>query len=57
MLVLLANELGYRTAEDIETRAQLELLKTWDRTEAQGYFIARPQPPAALEDMLEACRV
>lgn len=56
MLVMLANELGYRTvAEGVETQAQLELLKTWDCTEAQGFLIARPQAPAALMEMLETC--
>ena len=35
-------------AEGVETRAQLELLRSLGCHEVQGYYLARPQPAAAL---------
>jgi diguanylate cyclase (GGDEF)-like protein/PAS domain S-box-containing protein len=49
----LGRELGLRVvAEGVETREQLELLKTWGCREVQGYYFARPQPAAELTELL-----
>jgi diguanylate cyclase (GGDEF)-like protein/PAS domain S-box-containing protein len=49
----LARELGLRVvAEGVETRDQLELLKSWGCREVQGYYFARPQPAAELTELL-----
>ena len=42
------------TAEGIETLDQLLWLRAIGITEAQGYFICRPQPPAEIVTMVES---
>lgn len=49
-LVRFARELGMRvTAEGVETRAQYEALREAGCQEAQGYFLARPEPVSEVE--------
>ncbi len=49
-----ANRLGISTvAEGVETREQLEFLRTCDCKKIQGYIFAKPMPE---EDYLELCR-
>ena len=42
------------TAEGVETRDQLEVLRTEGCTDAQGYLFSRPQNAAGLRDFLAA---
>ncbi len=52
-VISLAKSLGMRvTAEGIETREQLEHLRTLDCDHGQGYFLARPLPAEAAEELL-----
>ena len=54
-MVALSRDLDYRVvAEGVETREALEFLKTIECDEAQGYLFARPMPPAALIEWLQA---
>ena len=49
-IVELGHRLGYRvTAEGVETRAALEYLRDIGCDHAQGYYIARPLAPEAVE--------
>jgi EAL domain-containing protein (putative c-di-GMP-specific phosphodiesterase class I) len=49
----LGRELGLGVvAKGVETREQLELLKTWGCREVQGYYFARPQPAEELTELL-----
>lgn len=49
-LVRFARELGMRvTAEGVETRAQYEALREVECQEAQGYYLARPEPVTEVE--------
>jgi diguanylate cyclase (GGDEF)-like protein/PAS domain S-box-containing protein len=41
-------------AEGVETRAQLDYLRSLGCDEAQGYLLSRPVPPAAVEQLLAA---
>ena len=53
--VALAKEGGMRVvAEGIETRAQLERVRTAGCDRAQGYYIARPSQPDDFEDWLDS---
>ncbi|MBD2114113.1 EAL domain-containing protein [Leptolyngbya subtilissima] len=52
-IVALAKTLGLATiAEGIETRQQLEALQSLGCESGQGFFFARPMPPAQLEAFL-----
>lgn len=52
-VISLAKSLGMRvTAEGIETREQLEHLRSLDCDHGQGYFLARPLPADAAEELL-----
>ena len=42
------------TAEGVETAEQLAKLRQLDCDRAQGYFFARPQPPAGFEKLLQS---
>jgi EAL domain-containing protein (putative c-di-GMP-specific phosphodiesterase class I) len=42
------------TAEGIETRDQLSMLRAAGCTQGQGYLISRPKPAAAIVEMLTA---
>ncbi len=51
----MARSLGMiTTAEGVETAAQLEQVRELGCTEVQGYFISKPQPLAALKNLLAA---
>jgi diguanylate cyclase (GGDEF)-like protein/PAS domain S-box-containing protein len=51
----LADGLGlYVTAEGVETRAQLELLRSLGCRQGQGYFFARPLSPKQVEALLSS---
>ncbi|WP_025038320.1 putative bifunctional diguanylate cyclase/phosphodiesterase [Bradyrhizobium sp. DOA9] len=61
-IVRAISELGHAldmtvVAEGVETSEQLRILGDQQCTEAQGYFIARPQPAAGLTRLLEATTV
>jgi diguanylate cyclase (GGDEF)-like protein/PAS domain S-box-containing protein len=52
-VISLAKSLGMRvTAEGIETREQLEHLRSLDCDQGQGYFLARPLSAVAAEELL-----
>lgn len=52
-IVELGHRLGYRvTAEGVETQATLDYLRAIGCDHAQGYHIARPLVPAAVENLL-----
>ena len=52
-ILSLAQALGMRTtAEGVETKEQLELLRALGCTEMQGYLFSRPKPAAELAHML-----
>jgi diguanylate cyclase (GGDEF)-like protein/PAS domain S-box-containing protein len=52
-VISLAKSLGMRvTAEGIETKEQLEHLRSLDCDQGQGYFLARPLPASAAEELL-----
>jgi EAL domain-containing protein (putative c-di-GMP-specific phosphodiesterase class I) len=51
--VALGHSLGKRvTAEGVENRRQLAFLHAFDCDEAQGFLLARPKAPKALEGLL-----
>jgi EAL domain-containing protein (putative c-di-GMP-specific phosphodiesterase class I) len=53
----LAHELGMKVVgEGVETKAQLEMLRSNGCDSAQGYYFSRPVPPAELVRWLEAYR-
>ena len=52
-VISLAKSMGMRvTAEGIETKEQLEQLRNLDCDQGQGYFLARPLPAEAAEELL-----
>ncbi|MEO7937407.1 MAG: EAL domain-containing protein [Burkholderiaceae bacterium] len=52
-IISMARSLGVRTlAEGVETAGQLEFLRHRGCDEVQGYYISKPVPPDALEDLL-----
>ena len=52
-VISLAKSLGMRvTAEGIETKDQLEHLRSLDCDQGQGYFLAKPLPAEAAEELL-----
>ncbi|APW37251.1 hypothetical protein RD110_08620 [Rhodoferax koreense] len=53
LIVEMAHRLNLRCiAEGIETVAQLELLKAMGCDEGQGFLLARPMPPLAMDEVL-----
>lgn len=53
-VVGLARDLGMKTtAEGVETREQLDLLRLEGCSEVQGYYISRPQSAAAISALLQ----
>jgi diguanylate cyclase (GGDEF)-like protein/PAS domain S-box-containing protein len=53
-IVALAQSLGMSvTAEGVETREQIELLRAMGCRRAQGFYFARPQPAAEIERLLQ----
>jgi EAL domain-containing protein (putative c-di-GMP-specific phosphodiesterase class I) len=56
-VVRLAHGLGVRVvAEGVESQAQLEALRKLGCDTAQGYLLARPQPPQAITSLLLGIR-
>ena len=56
-IIRLAEQLGYRTvAEGVEQAAELELLRAWGCSEAQGFHLARPMRAEAVTQLVLACR-
>ncbi len=54
----LAKSLGIRaTAEGVETREQLELVRSEGCTQVQGYLFSTPRPAAEVENMLSKGRL
>ncbi len=54
-IIGMANNLDLRAvAEGVETRGQLDFLKTLGCDEVQGYLVARPMPPDAAGEFLRA---
>ncbi|MDP2877315.1 MAG: EAL domain-containing protein [Holophaga sp.] len=52
-VISLAKSLGMRvTAEGIETKEQLEMLRALNCDQGQGYFFSRPLPAAQAEELL-----
>jgi len=52
-VISLSKSLGLRvTAEGIETREQFERLKAMGCDQGQGYYLSRPLPAEAMEDLL-----
>jgi len=52
-VISMAQSLGMRvTAEGIETREQMELLRSLGCDQGQGYFLSRPLPAQTAEDLL-----
>jgi EAL domain-containing protein (putative c-di-GMP-specific phosphodiesterase class I)/GGDEF domain-containing protein len=50
-IIALGNSLRLKTlAEGVETEAELEFLRSLGCTEVQGYYFAKPMPPAAFEE-------
>jgi diguanylate cyclase (GGDEF)-like protein/PAS domain S-box-containing protein len=51
----LARELGLgAVVEGVQTRAQLEALRSWGCRQAQGFYFAEPQPPQQITELLRA---
>ncbi|MFO7602606.1 MAG: EAL domain-containing protein [Gammaproteobacteria bacterium] len=56
-IIAMAHNLGLKVvAEGIETQQQLEALNSWGCRSGQGYYLARPQPVAALTVWLKERR-
>lgn len=56
-MISLSHDLGLRViAEGVETRAQLEYLRSRGCDEVQGYFFSRPLPAGEFEQMVRAGR-
>jgi EAL domain-containing protein (putative c-di-GMP-specific phosphodiesterase class I)/GGDEF domain-containing protein len=54
-IIYMAHDLGYRVvAEGVENPEAYDMLAAWHCDEAQGYLIAHPLPPAAMEAWFEA---
>lgn len=52
-IITMAHALGMRVvAEGVESREQLQTLRTLQCDEAQGFYISRPMPPSASQPML-----
>jgi diguanylate cyclase (GGDEF)-like protein/PAS domain S-box-containing protein len=48
----LARELGLGViAEGVETKEQLELLRSWGCREAQGFYFSKPRPPQEITEL------
>lgn len=56
-IICMAHDLGYRVvAEGVESYEAYDMLASWQCDEAQGYLIARPLAPSAMEAWFEASR-
>jgi EAL domain-containing protein (putative c-di-GMP-specific phosphodiesterase class I)/GGDEF domain-containing protein len=54
-IIYMAHDLGYRVvAEGVENPEAYDMLASWHCDEAQGYLIAHPLAPAAMEAWFEA---
>ena len=54
----LARELGLGVvAEGVETKAQLELLRSWGCREAQGFYFAKPGAPQEITELLSGSKI
>ena len=54
----LARALGLGViAEGVETKAQLEVLRSWGCREAQGFYFAEPRPPQEITKLLRGKRL
>jgi EAL domain-containing protein (putative c-di-GMP-specific phosphodiesterase class I) len=54
-IIYMAHDLGYRVvAEGVENPEAYDMLASWNCDEAQGYLIAHPLAPAAMEAWFEA---
>jgi EAL domain-containing protein (putative c-di-GMP-specific phosphodiesterase class I) len=54
-IIYMAHDLGYRVvAEGVENHEVYDMLASWHCDEAQGYLIAHPLAPAAMEAWFEA---
>jgi EAL domain-containing protein (putative c-di-GMP-specific phosphodiesterase class I) len=52
-VIVLGHKLGLKVvAEGVETRQNLELLSKMGCDLAQGFHIAKPQPPGAIDEWL-----
>jgi EAL domain-containing protein (putative c-di-GMP-specific phosphodiesterase class I) len=51
----LAHELGLgAVAEGVETKQQLDLVRSWGCREVQGYYYSKPRPPEEITKLLRA---
>jgi EAL domain-containing protein (putative c-di-GMP-specific phosphodiesterase class I) len=51
----LAHELGLgAVAEGVETKEQLELVRSWGCREVQGFYFSKPRPPQEITKLLRA---
>ena len=56
-VITMAHTLGKRvTAEGVESRGQLDFLRSRGCETAQGYYLARPMSAAAFTEILESRR-
>jgi len=54
-IIYMAHDLGYRVvAEGVENHEAYDMLASWQCDEAQGYLIAHPLAPAAMEAWFDA---
>ncbi len=56
--VELARQLSLQmTAEGVETRAQLDILRAFGCIEAQGYLFSQPRPESQLNHLFDSCAI
>jgi diguanylate cyclase (GGDEF)-like protein len=57
-IITMAHALGMRVvAEGVETMEQIEILKSLDCDEIQGFYISEPLPPSETQPVLRASRI